>query len=111
MACADIFGISEGLACIIVREFCKAVIKFIRPLVIRKWTPESLPHIAAEFEAKQGIPYIIGAIDGSHVPIIAPHIDPGPFYNRKGFHSIVTRDCGHEHSFFGLGCWMVWIHP
>lgn len=28
---------------------------------------------------------IIGAIDGSHIPIKAPHLFPVDYFNRKGF--------------------------
>jgi hypothetical protein len=30
--------------------------------------------LAQEFEVLHGIPYIIGAIDGSHIPILGPII-------------------------------------
>lgn len=31
------------------------------------------------------IPYIIGAVNGSHVPIIAPMIEPASYYCRNRF--------------------------
>ena len=34
---------------------------------------------------------MVGAIDGSHIPIIAPKNDPNDYYNRKQFHSIVLQ--------------------
>jgi len=34
---------------------------------------------------------VVGAIDGSHIPIIAPKNDPNDCYNRKQFHSIVLQ--------------------
>ena len=44
------------------------------------------------------IPYIIGAIDGSHISILAPIIGGEDYYCRKSFHSailqgIVGPDC------------------
>jgi len=34
---------------------------------------------------------VVGAIDGSHIPIIAPKNNPNYYYNRKQFHSIVLQ--------------------
>ena len=31
----------------------------------------------------KGIPYIIGVVDSSHVPIIAPKIDPASYYSQN----------------------------
>ncbi|HYP42886.1 MAG TPA: transposase family protein [Candidatus Nitrosocosmicus sp.] len=47
--------------------------------------------IASEFEEVQGISYVIGAVDGSHIPIIAPKIDPASYYCRKGFYSALLQ--------------------
>ena len=47
--------------------------------------------IIAEFEALHGIPLIIGAIDDSHIPIIAPIHDPVSYYCRKGFYSCLLQ--------------------
>jgi hypothetical protein len=33
--------------------------------------------LASQFEALHGIPYIVGAIDGSHIPFLAPVIGGG----------------------------------
>ena len=68
--------------------------------------------IAAEFEALHGIPLIIGAIDGSHIPIIAPSNDPVSYYCRKGFYScllqgVVNSKCKFWDYDFG---WCVQIH-
>jgi hypothetical protein len=93
-----VYGISRSSASIIVREFCVAIKKYLKPLVIRKQTESSLRTMAVEFEKLYGIPYIIGAVDGSHIPIIVPPIDPTSYYCRKGFYSallqgVVDKDC------------------
>ena len=57
-----------------------------------------MKEIANEFEALHDIPFILGAIDGIHIPIITPFYDPVAYYNRKGFYffllqGVVDADC------------------
>ena len=61
-------------------------VKFIR------WPDaEKRGAIAQSFVTKNNFPDIIGAIDGSHIPIIAPNEYHENFINRKSFHSIVLQ--------------------
>ncbi|XP_067207829.1 putative nuclease HARBI1 isoform X2 [Linepithema humile] len=49
------------------------------------------------FFAASGFPKVIGAIDGTHINIPAPHKDPETYVNRKGHHSIhLQAICDHE---------------
>lgn len=89
--CAETYGIHESTASIIVREFCAAIEKHLKPLVIEKQSAATLKRIATEFEELRGLPYVIGAIDGSHIPIIAPPLDPTSYYCRKGFYSVLLQ--------------------
>ena len=50
-----------------------------------------MKQIALEFESMHGISYILGAINGSHIPIIAPSIDPASYYCRKRFYSVLLQ--------------------
>ena len=56
--------------------------------------------IAQSFATKNNFPGIIGAIDGSHIPIIAPNEYPENFINRKSFHSIVLQVVCDERMIF-----------
>lgn len=42
----------------------------------------------AKFFTTAGFPSVIGAVDGTHIRIQAPHVDEPSYVNRKGFHSI-----------------------
>ncbi len=44
--------------------------------MIFKLTKDKIKEIIVGFESLHGIPYILGAIDGSHIPIVAPKVDP-----------------------------------
>ena len=47
--------------------------------------------IMADFLARCYIPGVIGAIDGTHIPILRPEIDNMDYMNRKGFYSLVFQ--------------------
>jgi hypothetical protein len=102
------------------REFCVAIRKHLQPLVIPKLTRNKIKEITTSFECLHGIPYILDAIDGSHVPIIAPKVDPKSYYCWKSLYStliqgVVNAKCTlwdynygwasniHDWAFFHLG--------
>ena len=43
------------------------------------------------FETTKGFPQAVGAIDGTHIPIIRPEQSPADYYNRKGYYSILMQ--------------------
>ena len=49
--------------------------------------------IMKNFESHEfpGLPRIIGVIDGTHIRIRAPTVNPNAYINRKKFHSLVTK--------------------
>jgi len=58
------------------------------------------PEIAAHFETVGGFPNVVGAIDGTHIPIKPPSCDRDSFINRKGWPSInVMAVCDHRKVF------------
>jgi hypothetical protein len=89
--CAEIYGIHENNVSIIVREFCTAIDKHLKPLVIEKQSASTLRRMSAEFETLKGIPCVIGTVDVSHISIIAPPIDPTSYYCKKSYYSILLQ--------------------
>ena len=49
--------------------------------------------IMESFESQDfpGLPRIIGVIDGTHIRIRAPTVNPDAYINRKKFYSLVTQ--------------------
>ena len=74
----------------IVLDFCHALNFFCRNSFIRWPTSSCVQDISRNFET-HGIPYIAGAIDGSHIPILAPREHAVHYYCRKGFHSVLLQ--------------------
>ena len=54
-------------------------------------TGQSLRRIVDGFLSKWGFPQCTGAINGSHISIIAPTENPVDYYNRKGHHSVILQ--------------------
>jgi hypothetical protein len=70
--CGEFYGIVENIASIIMREFCLAIRKHLKPLVISKLIKDKIKKIIVGLESLHGIPYILGAIDGNYISIVAP---------------------------------------
>ncbi|XP_043276044.1 putative nuclease HARBI1 [Venturia canescens] len=69
----------------------------LAPLVIKWPTGEEVEEVWAGFEASSGFPKVIGAIDGTHIRIPAPKVNPEAYVNRKGHHSIQLQAiCDHK---------------
>ena len=49
---------------------------------------EEILRVFEDFEQVSYLPRVIGAIDGSHIRIIAPSVDESVYVNRKRYHSI-----------------------
>ena len=74
-------------------DFCTAAETLLVPELIRIPNEEKFREMAAYTENRWGLPHCLGAIDGSHIPIIAPqglHVHKD-FFNRKGWHSIILQ--------------------
>lgn len=65
--------------------------------------PKTVPEVQAiitGFERKTGFPMCAGALDGTHIPIIAPSSYPTDYYNRKGWYSVLLQGLvDHTYSF------------
>ena len=85
-------GISPSTVERAVRTFTRAVVaRFGDAHVHFPKTMAGLRRNAAAFERRSKIPFIIGAIDGSHIRIPPPHRHEKSYYNRKHFHSVILQ--------------------
>ncbi|XP_063817743.1 uncharacterized protein LOC135056457 [Pseudophryne corroboree] len=87
---ACLFGVGLSTVCTIVHEVTRALVDNLYHRFISLPHGQRLDKTILGF-VESGYPQCAGAIDGTHIPIIAPHDNPADYYNRKGWHSIVLQ--------------------
>ena len=85
------------------QSHCAALVETVHSLTLQK--PNNDCDIQ-KFEQQQGIPQVGGAIDGTHLPIIAPYDHPDEYYNRKSFHSVILQAVVDSFMYFTDMCWI-----
>lgn len=88
---AHMFGVSDSTVFHCITDLLDSLVEDCQSAFIRWPDNHRALSIIAEFRAKRGIDGVIGAIDGSHIPISCPHDQPADYINRKGFHSIILQ--------------------
>ncbi|KAJ8911891.1 hypothetical protein NQ315_012305 [Exocentrus adspersus] len=83
---ADRFNISISSLFRIIKRLTEYVSN-LAPQTIYWPTAQERNVIERDFR-QNGFPGVIGAIDGSHIKIDIPAVDPDSYLNRKGYHSI-----------------------
>ena len=78
--------------CEIVHETCHCIVDTVLKEYIRFPSGNSLQGVVDDFKSKWGVPQCVGAIDGCHVPISAPHHLHTDYYNRKGWYSMLIQE-------------------
>ncbi len=86
-------GVGVSTANYICAEVTTAIVTFLHPRYIRFPSGDRLHLTMNRFLANHQMHMCVGALDGSHIPIIAPHHFPEDYRNRKGFHSINLQGC------------------
>ena len=89
---SQLFNIQESTVISARRDVTYAILHNLQRTTIR-W-PTDLDANAAAFNGllqPDNFPGIIGALDGSHIPITTPLISPDSYFNRKKFHSIILQ--------------------
>lgn len=84
---ANLFGIGVSKACNIIWALSK-----LRKMYVKR--PKTVPEVKAimtGFEKKTGFPMCAGALDGTHIPVIAPQSYATDCYNRKGWYRVILQ--------------------
>jgi hypothetical protein len=86
------FGMGESTISYALRDFFDVIIeKFLVEKIRFPNTELEINKITNGFKKLGRISNVIGIIDGSHIPVKAPHLFPIDYFNRKGYYSIVLQ--------------------
>ena len=86
-----LFGLGQSTVGKIVNETCKAITTHLLNKFVRIPEGQRLDEDIEGFEHRRGFPQAVGAVDGTHIPIICPEDSGADYYNRKCFYSIIMQ--------------------
>ncbi|KAJ6814874.1 putative nuclease HARBI1 [Iris pallida] len=78
------FGLGISTCHKLVLEVCSAIKTVLMPKFLQ-WPPDpaAAERIKSRFESASGIPNVVGAMYTTHIPIIAPKVSVGAYFNRR----------------------------
>ena len=88
---ANLFGLGKSTVCTIVHRICKHFVDNLMKKYISLPSRVETMKIIASFEKLYGVPQVVGAVDGCHIRIKAPHKNSEDYVNRKEYHSIILQ--------------------
>ena len=88
---SHLFGVGLSSVCVTVNQVCEAIVVLFGPQYIKLPQGEGWQTVVDGFLQRWQFPQCVGAMDGSHIPIIAPPVNAKDYYNRKGFQSILLQ--------------------
>lgn len=88
---AHSFGIGLSTACTITNNITSLIVEKVAPEYLRSPSETDFKTIIQSFRDHWGFPHCGGAIDGTHIGILAPPENSGDYYNRKGFYSVILQ--------------------
>ena len=85
------FDVGKSTVCQVVNDVCQAIVDVLLPGIIKWPTGDYLKAVIEGFETKWRFPQCAGAIDGTHIPIVALTACPADYSNRRGFYSLLMQ--------------------
>ena len=100
---SHLFGVGLSTVCVCVHDVCAAIVELLAGQYIKFPKGQGLRVIVDGFMSKWGFPQCVGALDGSHIKVIAPKDNPLDYFNRKGQHSVVLQALvDHDYKFLDI---------
>ena len=100
---SHLFGVGVSTVCVITHEVCEAIVTVLGGTYIRVPQGNDIEKVVDGFISRWQFPQCAGAVDGTHIPILAPAENHTDYFNRKGFHSIVMQALvDHQYQFMDI---------
>lgn len=87
----QLFGVGRSTCCKITHHVCDALVSVLLSKCVTIVANERLQETKDAFRIMSGLPQCVGAVDGCHIPILAPKEHHCDYFNRKSFHSIILQ--------------------
>lgn len=88
----NVFSIHRSTAHRICHRVCKLIVHKHHNLISLPKTSATWQAQRSQWSARSTFPGVVGAIDGSHIPLaVAPRDNKVEYYNRKQFYSVVLQ--------------------
>ena len=84
-------GVGKSTVHKCIHDVCTAMAENILDKYVKFPADDDLQHVIDGFDNTWGFPNCAGAVDGTHIPIIAPESAHGDYVNRKGWYSIILQ--------------------
>ena len=98
---ANMFGVTVPTMSKVVRQVTSVINSIHGPSLIKfPETADEILKTAKAFEDKFGVPQIIGCVDGTHIPIIQPRINPRDYYCYKMKYSLSCQAVCDQNGLF-----------
>ena len=95
----NLFGLAKSTVCECVKRVSSAIVDELFELYVKFPEGNDLNEVVDGY-SKFGFPYCGGAIDGTHISIIAPTEHHAYYVNRKGWYSVIMQGvCNHRYLF------------
>ena len=83
---ANLFGVGKSTVHKCIHDVCTAMAENILDKYVKFPADDDLQHVIDGFDNTWGFPYCAGAVDGTHIPIIAPESAHDDYVNRRGWY-------------------------
>ncbi|XP_078021421.1 uncharacterized protein LOC144461775 [Epinephelus lanceolatus] len=88
---SHLFGVGLSSACSFTQEVVSAINEILAPQYLHTPSAAELEGIVRGFRERWKFPQCAGAVDGTHIPILAPPNNSADYYNRKGVYSVILQ--------------------
>ena len=87
----QLFGVGTSTCCKITHHVSDALVAVLLKRFIKVVANERILETKEAFRVMSGLPQCVGAVDGCHIPILAPKENHCDYVNRKGFQGVARN--------------------